>query len=94
MIKPPAFRFLRVFDIQEYRMRNIWMRLETQEQIDAVPRACEICGTSDHIEGVIKELERVKHMFTSEEFEKIKELAADKSLLNLAKDPTYEVMHG
>lgn len=59
MIKPPAIRFMRVYDVNAHRMLNIWERLTTQRQIDDAPRAIELMVQCQTIEEARKEIKRI-----------------------------------
>jgi hypothetical protein len=93
MITLPAVRFVRCYDPFECRMRNIWMRVTTLDQLHNAPQATELTVTSQTIEEAMVEIRKVAEREPGWfDVETIKEIEkASKQLLD-AKDSVYEVI--
>jgi hypothetical protein len=93
----PAVRFVRCFDIREYRMRNIFMRITTQDQLANAPRATELTVTAQTVEGAMVEIRRWAEveMSSSRRWLRKEDLVeiekASHELIN-AQDSVYEVL--
>lgn len=89
----PCVRFVRIFDAQQLRMRNIWMRITTKDQYDNAPLATELCIQAPTVEKVLEELKGFCSRHLSDEVvQQIRESAKDITWEE-ARDSTFEVMN-
>lgn len=89
-LEPPAFRFIRCYDVTQNRMVNVWQRLYTQEQIENSPMAIELTVQAKTIEKCMEEIRNWKDRWITEEI--INEIEkASKQLLD-AKPSFYGVI--
>lgn len=59
-MNPPAVRFVRMYDVQNHRMINAWLSLQTQDQIDNAPRAVECEVTAKTYEEAVELIKTFK----------------------------------
>ena len=89
----PAVRFVRCYDPRECRMRNIWMRVKTQDQLANEPMATELTVTAQTVEAAMFEIRKsngVFRRFLTDEV--IHEIERASFKLVDAKDSVYEVI--
>jgi hypothetical protein len=92
MMNLPAIRFVRVFDPRDYRMRNIFMRLTTRDQLQAIPCATEFVVTAQTIADALIEIRKVVHNWETLAPDVMSEI--EKASLELvdAQPSSYEVL--